>query len=221
MQCISKENKILSSTLTQICSDSTKTRHVKFSTPLFPSDTSTNNDPFIVCLKEKSKYFYDSLANENVNRLNNNNNKFPLKKSTSEDNFPERTLQLQYAADIVNSGGLQKSLPKNITVNNNNNTNKKAVSPSPRTHYTKRVSGIGNPFETTNIEEEEDDAVRFIFESGILGSPVEIMGNAISGIFRRQSKATTNFQEPVNKEQVRSGFLSHLFFFCFCMWFIF
>lgn len=73
-----------------------------------------------------------------------------------------------------------------------------------REHYIKKISAIINPFETTNIEEEEDDAVRFICESGILGSPVEIMGNAISGIFRKHSKVTTTFQEPVNKEQVRS-----------------
>lgn len=199
MQCLTKEKNLLSTTLTQICTDSTKLRRGKVSTPIINSDY---NDPFIVCLKEKSNYFYDSLVNEN---------KYPLNKSASEDNFPEdRPLQLQYVAEIVNSGSCQRSL-KSPT--NTSTSNKKIYKDQkPLTQYNKRVSV--NPFETGNIEEEagdeEDDAVRFICESGILGSPVEIMGNAISGIFRKQSKVTTTFQEPVNKEQVRSEILCTL-----------
>lgn len=185
--------------------------------------TSDINDPFIVCLKEKSQYFYDSLVNEN---RTNYNNKFPFKKSTSVEQIPDLSSKLQYASDIVNSGSFQKSLksPKRTDFtyfqqNSQQHHHKKPVVTTTNSYnnggaknkqyYSKKASGIvsSNPFEQEDIDEgEEDDALRFICESGILGSPVEIMGNAISGIFRKQSKVTTSFQEPVNKEQVGSIF---------------
>lgn len=118
----------------------------------------------------------------------------------------------------MNSGSCQKrnkspdfqyhhsSSKKPVTASNKSNKHHHNT----REHYIKKISAIINPFETGNIEEEEDDAVRFICESGILGSPVEIMGNAISGIFRKHSKVNATFQEPVNKEQVKSNiFISH------------
>ncbi|XP_063703032.1 cGMP-dependent protein kinase, isozyme 1 isoform X2 [Culicoides brevitarsis] len=172
------------------------------------------NDPFIVCLKEKSQYFYDSLVAHDQTRTKSH--KFPFKKSTSVEHLPVD--KLQYASDIVNSGGNShfykgpETFNKKPVASNGNGAKSKQHYPRVQ-QYGRKVSGIGSPFEKKeNIEEEEeeqqdDDALRFICESGILGSPVEIMGNAISGIFRKQSKVTTSFQEPVNKEQIRKNSL--------------
>lgn len=167
---------------------------------------------------EPSSYSYESLSpatsveevDESIeetdtstsNTLSSSNNQ----KSDSSSNIVNDGLKLNYADIITTTSEYAKSLnrsgsPLNVdTTENCSNSSSRKSSRGAKSAPNSQIKSA-NPETTTCLIDRD----QFIKESGILG-PAEIMGSAISGLFRKQSKGIPMHQDPADKEQVRITF---------------
>lgn len=129
--------------------------------------------------------------------------------SDSSGNVFTDGLKLKYAEIVTTNSEYAKVLNRSVsaldgdTTDNGDNSSRKSSKNANTTQEIKTC--YSSPTTPPNYADRE----QFIKESGILGT-TDIMGSAISGLFRKQSKVIPMHQDPVDKGQVSALILYYI-----------